>query len=242
MSTETQNAAATCPACGNVQQANGTCAFCVDRNAVSQKSDYFAVFSLPRKLGINTSSLEKQFYQLSRKLHPDLHAQAGAEEQEAILASSSQLNDAYRTLKNPVARVEYLLELLGQRIDENDASKKDNAPRVPPDLLEEVFELNMQLEEMRVNRKTGEDDLQLRSDLENARVQFTKQLAAVDKDLAQAGVAWDAILDEKDEVGQAAILKDLAALLDRRGYLRNLVRDVNEVLEASQLNDGTINA
>lgn len=196
-------------------------------------SDYFAVFGLPRKLSIDVPALEKSFYKLSRKLHPDLHAQADAGQQTAILAQSSQLNDAYRTLKNAVTRVEYLLEISGVRINENSATHKTDAPRVPADLLEEVFELNMQLEEMRANKKMGEDDPQLRADLERARKQFTAQLAAVDDDLAQAGAAWDEALDRSDEVGKAAIAKDLAALLDRRGYLRNLVRDVNETLETT---------
>jgi molecular chaperone HscB len=198
-----------------------------------ETSDYFAVFGLPRKLSIDVPALEKSFYKLSRKLHPDLHAQADAGQQTAILAQSSQLNDAYRTLKNAVTRVEYLLEISGVRINENSATHKTDAPRVPADLLEEVFELNMQLEEMRANKKMGEDDPQLRDDLERARTQFTAQLAAVDDDLAQAGAAWDEALDRSDEVGKAAIAKDLAALLDRRGYLRNLVRDVNETLETT---------
>ena len=201
--------------------------------AIVEATDYFSVFGLPRKLTIDVPALEKQFYRLSRKLHPDLHAQAGPEQQAAILAQSSQLNDAYRTLKSLVTRVEYLLTLTGFRMDENDASKKTDAPRVPADLLEEVFELNMQLEEMRANKKMGEDDLQLRADLEKAQAQFSSQLAEVDNDLALAGFAWDQALDRTDEIGKSAILKDLAALLDRRNYLRNLVRGVTETLEAA---------
>lgn len=193
--------------------------------------DYFVVFGLPRKLSIDVAALEKQFYKLSRKLHPDLNAQASAEAQAEILAQSSQLNDAYRVLKNPVTRVEYLLEITGFRINENNADKKTDAPRVPADLLEEVFELNMQLEEMRANNEMGEDDPQLRADLERARTQFTDQLAAVDRDLEQTGIAWDGAIDRADEAGKTATAKDLAALLDRRSYLRNLVRDVNETLE-----------
>jgi len=201
--------------------------------AAPPATDYFSVFALPRKLTIDTALLEKQFYKLSRKLHPDLHAQASAEQQAKILAQSSQLNDAYRTLKNPVARVEYLLELLGVRIDENNAAKNSAAPRVPADLLEEVFELNMQLEEMRANKKMGEDDAQLRADLTRAQTQFTGQLAQVDEDLKQISTAWDAALDHNDKVAQDAIAKKLTALLDRRGYLRNLVRDVNKALETN---------
>ncbi len=73
------------------------------------KPNYFEFFELPTKLQIDTAALEKQFYALSRKLHPDRFAVKPAAEQEAALAQSSQLNDAYRTLKEPILRTQYLL-------------------------------------------------------------------------------------------------------------------------------------
>ena len=84
-----------------------------------------------------------------------------AEEQAWSLRQSSLLNDAYRTLKEPVARTAYLLKLEGVRIEDENSETRDmqtKQNRVPADLLEEVFELNMQLEEMRANLKMGEDD------------------------------------------------------------------------------------
>ncbi len=135
---------------------------------VSTPTDYFAAFSLPRKLGIDTAALEREFYARSRKLHPDLFARKSAEEQAWSLAQSSLLNDAYRTLKDPVRRTEYLLRLEGVRtLDENAADRKKQPP--PADLLEEAFELNMQLEEMRANRQMGEEDPQLRAELQRPR-------------------------------------------------------------------------
>ena len=203
-------------------------------DATSTTTDYFEVFSLPRKLTIDTAALEKQFYSLSRKYHPDHFGQANAAEQATSLVKASLLNDAYRTLKNPVSRIEHLLELLGVRVNENNAAKKQDASRIPADLLEEVFELNLQLEEMRLNTRVGEADPQLRSDLEMAQTHFNAQLAQVDDELHKLGNAWDLALECGDETAKAAIPKDLAALLDRRGYLRNLVRDVNETLEPSR--------
>ena len=79
---------------------------------------YFEIFSLPAKLGIDTAALEKSFYALSRRLHPDRFAARSAEEQEAALVESSRLNDAYRTLKDPIARTEYLLKLEGVEMEE----------------------------------------------------------------------------------------------------------------------------
>lgn len=194
---------------------------------------YFAIFHLPRKLTIDTTALERDFYRLSRQLHPDLYARKSAEEQAWSLRQSSLLNDAYRTLKDPVGRTAYLLKLEGVRIEDENAETRDpktRQNRVPADLLEEVFELNMQLEEMRTNLKMGEDDPALRGDLERAQAQFKAMLASVDEDLRRAWAAWDAALDANDAAGKDKQKDEMVALLDRRSYLRNLLREVDAVL------------
>ncbi len=194
---------------------------------------YFAIFGLARKLSIDTAVLEREFYKLSRQLHPDLYARKSAEEQSWSLRQSSLLNDAYRTLKDPVARTAYLLKLEGMRIEDENAETRDpkiKQNRVPADLLEEVFELNMQLEEMRANLKMGEDDPALRGDLERAQTQFKTMLASVDEDLRRAWAAWDAALDVNDTVAKDKQKEAMVAMLDRRSYLRNLLREVDAVL------------
>lgn len=204
-----------CPSCGKVRP--------------SANADYFRVFGLERKLALDTELLEREFHRLSRRLHPDRFARASAEEQQMSLANTALLNDAYRTLRDPIQRVEYLLKLQGLKIGEEHAGKGKAADRQPPaDLLEEVFELNMQLEEMRMNQKIGENDPALQADLTAARGKFEALLAGVDSDLAATGNEWDA--GNKETRENAA--KAMASLLDRRRYLRNLVRDVNEVLGA----------
>jgi molecular chaperone HscB len=205
------------------------------QNSIEPEADqtYFEMFNLPRKLTIDTAALERDFYKLSRKLHPDLYARKSAEEQAWSLRQSSLLNDAYRSLKDPVARTAYLLKLEGIRIeDENTENRNPQAKqnRVPADLLEEVFELNMQLEEMRANLKMGEDDPALRSDLERAQAQFKEMLASVDEDLHRSWAAWDASLDANDSAGKNKQKDAMVALLDRRSYLRNLLREVDSVL------------
>lgn len=201
----------------------------------STPPDYFAAFALPRKLGLDTTALERDFYTRSRKLHPDLYARKSKEDQAWSLAQSSFLNDAYRTLKDPLRRTEYLLQLEGVRTpDENAPNPQDRKKQPPPsDLLEEAFELNMQLEEMRMNRQMGEDDPELRADLEKAQAQFTHLLNLVDNDIQSAGSEWDRATEAAEPQFQRAALDRLSALLDRRSYLRNLVRDVNEALAAS---------
>jgi len=207
--------------------------------------DYFEIFSLPPHLTINTVALEKSFYALSRRLHPDRFASRPAAEQAAALAESSRLNDAYRTLKDPIARTEYLLKLEGVEMEEQSSAATAAARTsgtakkqvVPEDLLEEAFELNMQLEEMRMAKKMGEDDPQLRRDLEAAKRDFDAKLAATDADLATLHIQWDAATNAtdpaaSDRAAQAAARDAMVALLNRRSYLRNLVRDVNTALEA----------
>ena len=209
------------------------CDTCSKVQAPSEGVDYFTVFGLPRKLRIDMTNLERTFYRMSRKLHPDRYANARPQERQWSLDHTSLLNDAYRTMKNPIARTEYLLRLEGVEIEagrSEDGKPKDS--RVPPDLLEEVFELNMQLEEMRMNRKMGEDDPQLRADLEKARTQFEGQLTALDSGLEALWDRWDGTVDNASTGTEPGKIKDeIVALLDRRRYIRNLVRDVNEALE-----------
>jgi molecular chaperone HscB len=232
---EPQSVSAACWSCSSsLPDGKPFCDKCGQVQAPSEDADYFAVFGLPRKLHIDLSALERNFYRLSRKLHPDLYAQASQQEQQWSLDQTSLLNDAYRTLKNPIARTEYLLGLEGVVLEagkSEDGKPKDS--RVPPDLLEEVFELNMQLEEMRMNRKMGEDDPQLRADLEKARVQFESELAGLDASLQALSTRWDASIDSAAAQPEKTKIKDeIVALLDRRRYIRNLVRDVNEALES----------
>jgi len=200
---------------------------------------YFSLFSLPQHLVLDTAALEKSFYALSRKLHPDRFASRPAAEQEAALADSSRLNDAYRTLRDPIARTEYLLKLEGVDIEEQSRAATDAAKAagtakkqvVPEDLLEEAFELNMQLEEMRAAKKMGEDDPQLRADLLAAKAGFDARMAAAMSGLEALWSQWDSVVDTNDPAARAAARDAMVALLNRRSYLRNLVRDVNESLE-----------
>ena len=202
-------------------------------------SDYFTFFSLPRHLHLDTAALEKNFYTLSRKLHPDRFASKPLAEQEAALAQSSLLNDAYRTLKDPILRTQYLLTLEGVELEEQSKAATEAARTtgvekkqiVPPELLEEVFELNMQLAEMRAAKKMGEDEPELRRDLMTAKDAFDARMVETQAELESLWSAWDTALDAADQPALDAAKDKMVALLNKRNYLRNLVRDVNEALE-----------
>src|SRR5215467_13006805 len=155
--------------------------------------DYFSLFGLPRKLWIEMNALEQKFLQLSWKLHPDNFVNASAEEQADSLKRSSALNDAYRVLRDPVARVEYLLEIEGAR---KEGEQKQQAP---PELLEEVFELNESLDELREAKASGGDLESLKSKLEAAQNSFREKLTDVDSELQNAAKQWDAAIDAASE-------------------------------------------
>jgi len=162
---------------------------------------------------------------LSWKLHPDNFVRASEFERNLSLERSSQLNDAYRTLREPIARVEYLLEHLGVR---KEGTTKQQAP---PELLEEVFELNESLDELRDARAAGGDVAALQGRLEVAQQNFQEDLDDVNADLAALGREWDAAVDfGGDESKKQALLARMNEVLNRRAYIRNLVAGVQKEL------------
>jgi molecular chaperone HscB len=192
-------------------------------------TDYFAVFSLPRKLCMEMNALEQKFLQLSWKLHPDNFVNASDAERTASLRRSSELNDAYRTLRDPVARVEYLLGLEGAR------REGEQRQQAPPELLEEVFELNESLDALREAKEQGGDLGELKTRLESAQKNFQQNLEQVDGELFVAAERWDATVDAEargtdTQAERAAVKFRLNELLNRRSYIRNLVGNVQKEL------------
>jgi molecular chaperone HscB len=174
-------------------------------------TDYYALFGISRALDLSLDELQKRFYALSRELHPDRFMREPEAERQRALDMSSALNDAYRTLKDPLKRAQYLLTLEGFDIGEQ--RSKD----VPPELLEEVFELNMALEELR----GGEDSA--RPQLEQAEKNFTAMLLETDRQLEGLFAKYDA--------GQSReVLGEVRKVLNRRKYIQNLVSEVERTL------------
>src|SRR5258708_15505043 len=163
------NAGWACWQCGHSE---GHSLFCTSCHALQEPaSDYFGLLGLPRKLNVPEEQLQKRFYELSRRLHPDVFTRKSETEKRYALEASSILNDAYRTLRDPLKRANYVLKQEGFDIGEQ--RSKD----VPPELLEEVFELNMALEEM----KSGDDSAP--GQLESARANFSGMLSVTDTEL-----------------------------------------------------------
>ena len=169
--------------------------------------DYFDVFGLPRILGLDLAALEKTFHELSRKYHPDYFSTAAAAEKTQAVRMTALLNDAYRTLRHPVRRVEYLLSLYGLKSD---------GSKVPQSLLMEVFEINEQLEEVKAGRASIEEADSLRAQIKEKRERF-------DSELQQASLQWDDLV--KAGTAEPLLrehLAKLAEILSESSYIRNL--------------------
>jgi molecular chaperone HscB len=191
----------------------------------AQSADYFAIFGLPRKLWIEMNPLEQKFLQLSWRLHPDNFVNAPEQERELSLRRSSELNDAYRTLRDPIARVEYLLGI------ENMRKEGEHKQKAPPELLEEVFELNESLDELREAKSSGNDLTALKSRLETAEKSFGEKLGEVDAHLQATARDWDAAIETNaDDTIRKKLMARLNELLNRRSYIRNLVVNVAKEL------------
>ncbi len=225
-----------CWSCGDMRAAH----FCQSCGKLqpATPADYFSFFGLPRKLDLDVAALEQEFYRLSRRLHPDLYVRASEQEQHWSLEKSSQLNDAYRTLRDPISRTQYLLKLEGVQLEEQSKSATDKAREtgqekkqvVPPDLLEEVFELNLQLEELRMGKKMGEVEESLKSELQQKKNDLEQKLGATDAELKKLWGQWDQVLEGKAD--RVTVRDAMVALLNRWRYLANLVRDVKAELES----------
>jgi molecular chaperone HscB len=173
--------------------------------------DYFEVFALPRVLGIDLAALEKTFHELSRRYHPDYFTTAPPAEKTQSVRMTALLNDAYRTLRNPVRRVDYLLSLYGFKSD---------GSKVPQSLLMEVFEINEQLEEVKAGRAGVEEADSLRAQIKEKRERF-------DAELQQSALAWDDLI--KSGAGEPALkehLAKLAEILSESSYIRNLEKEL----------------
>jgi len=217
----------TCWSCGAATGGEHFCPACGKLQPLPRGSDYFALFGLTSKLCLDAAELEKRFHQLSWKLHPDNFVLAGEYERELSLDRASQLNDAYRVLRDPISRVEYLLAREGMR------KEGEHKQQAPPELLEEVFELNEWLDELRGARQTSSNGemMALRGKLEAARKNFEEKLRAVDAELDGVFGQWDTALDAgADEAARKKLMTRMNELLNRRSYIRNLAANVQKEL------------
>ncbi|MCD8739525.1 Fe-S protein assembly co-chaperone HscB [Mucilaginibacter roseus] len=103
--------------------------------------NYFEFYNLPESFHLDEAALKKQFYQLSKKYHPDFYATEGDEKQQEILELSTLNNKAYQTLADSAKRLEYILR-------SHELLEEGAKPQLPADFLMEMMELNERLMEV----------------------------------------------------------------------------------------------
>jgi molecular chaperone HscB len=187
-------------------------------------SDFFSVFGLERRLAIDVAALQRRFYELSRRWHPDFHQAAPPDEQARVLEESARVNTAYRALRDPLARVEYLI-----RIEEGRETKEGAAvkPKAPPELLTEMFEIQEALEEARGGALDEGTRASLTAQREALRARMAETESRVAGPLSQA---WDAAAAGE----RAAALAALKEALATRAYLRTVIDDLEAVLDGME--------
>jgi molecular chaperone HscB len=197
------------------------CPQCSRILALGRHGDYFSFLGLPRQLVIDPADLERRFRDLSRKFHPDYFYNASPAERLASLERSSYLNDAYRALKTPVTRIEHLLAIEGLP----SAKSEDGSAKVPPSLLEEVFALNEELDEIRELRESGTDPDKLRARLEKARMPIDEKRDEHERQLQDLSARWDSQANAP-AADKRATLDSLRERLLERNYINNLIATI----------------
>lgn len=155
-------------------------------------ADHYEALGIPEGFRIDTSALEQRYRELSRMLHPDRHAARSAMERRLSLEKMIQVNDAYRTLRDPVRRAAYLLSRRG--IDLGETGAEGAAKYLPPGFLMEVMELREAFDEARA-KKDGDAVQALAARSRTQRDEALEALgAAFDKDKLEDAAAQVAIL------------------------------------------------
>jgi molecular chaperone HscB len=205
------------------------CPQCTKILTLGRHGDHFAFVGVPRKLNLDLADLEQRFRQLSRQFHPDFFYNASPSERLASLERSSYLNDAYRTLKQPISRIAYLLELEGMwtTADKGDGNA---SKQVPPALLEEVFALNEELDEVRLLRESGAPVEQWRPRLQRAAQPIETKRAEHEAQLQTLSARWDALQPDATDDARKAVLNALRERMLERNYINNLLGTIEREL------------
>ena len=200
------------------------CERCVKVQPVSKEADYFTCLGFPRRLTLDPKKLEAKFYEMSRTFHPDFYQTKSPAEQAISLGNAAVLNTAYRTLRDPNQRAEYLLGLAA-------GSVKDIRTSPPADLFEEILELQDTLEEYRSSERDSQDSRELRVTLEAEQRALEQRKQEMEAQLQQLFTEWDQLQDRGEATSQTRVerdrlLKQMRELLSNRTYITSIVNDL----------------
>jgi molecular chaperone HscB len=211
-----------CWGCGAAAPDGGVCPDCGRLQPFPAGSDHWTVLGIERRLGLDRADLEQRFHALNRRLHPDYFRLRSPEEQGISLEASAAVNTAYRALRDPVSRVEYLLELEGMALGTAGQTKP------PADLFEEILEL--QEARMELQAAARDEAAPLRARLQGAQAEFEARRAGAEAELTACFPEWDA----GDDATRRRVLGRMRDILATRAYLRTVLRDLGAALTAEQ--------
>lgn len=221
---ELQMARSMCWHCQSATTGEYFCERCVKVQPVSKDTDYFTCLGLPRRLTVDLHKLEAKFYELSRAFHPDFYQNKSETEQAISLGNAATLNSAYRTLRDPIQRTEYLLDLEAGAV-------KEIRTTPPADLFEEILELQETLDAYRETDRHSDSARTLRNRLQIAKTALEQRQQSMESQLQQLSAEWDALQDRGEATDQTRtarerMLKEMRNLLSNRTYVKNIVNDL----------------
>lgn len=225
---ELQMARSMCWHCQSEVAGEYFCERCVKVQPVSKETDYFTCLGLPRRLTVDLNQLEAKFYELSRAFHPDFYQNKSETEQAISLGNAATLNSAYRTLRDPIQRTEYLLDLEAGAVKEIRTSP-------PADLFEEILELQETLDAYRETDPNSDAARNLRAQLQTAKAALEQRQQEMETRLQQLFSEWDALQDRGEATGHTRsererILKRMRDILSNRTYVKNILNDLGTTI------------
>jgi molecular chaperone HscB len=208
-----------CGACGVEAPGGEVCLECGRLQPFPAGADHWTVLGLERRLVLDRSDLERRFHALNRRFHPDYFRLRSPEEQAVSLEDSAAVNAAYRALRDPVGRVEYLLEVSGMALG------AAGQARPPADLFEEIMELQEARQELEA--AGPEAPPELRERLQEARGDLEARRDGTQAELVALFPGWDGA----DEGERGRLLGRMRDTLATRAYLGTILRDLGAVLD-----------
>jgi molecular chaperone HscB len=181
---------------------------------VSDRSPYEVLGYDSPKMILDPADLEERLFRLSKKFHPDRFAGKSAEEIQLSHDHSSAVNNAYRTLKNPLTRAKYAVERELGSIEEKSAS-------VPMDMADLFFEAQDHLDAIR--EANGNPPQEALKAVDSAESELREKVKELEKELQQKFIDYD---QKPDRI----IIEQMKEILSHRSYIQSFLRQVDNVL------------
>jgi molecular chaperone HscB len=167
--------------------------------------NYFEFYDVPESFTPDTALLKKKFYELSKKYHPDFHANEDDAKQQEILELSTLNNKAHQTLSDPYKRLEYILRT--HNLLEDGAK-----PQLPADFLMEMMDINERLMEVDDTQQLGH---------------ITAEVLAIEGDIDESVASLTAEYETLDDTAKESRLNKITDCYFRQKYLLRIKESLN---------------